>query len=89
MRELLDSAKIRTNDVPLLTDQLAPVENLPNPITSKPYNLVQKQIARNTNVDPYSVEGTMLTVVLPTLIAALWIFYMQSVWKRRIEEKLV
>src|SRR6266566_2401314 len=36
---LYDSTKIRTDDVPLLTDQFAPVENLLNPITSQPYNI--------------------------------------------------
>src|SRR5205823_5741184 len=56
---LYDSTKIRTDDVPLLTDQFAPVENLLNPITGKAYNIEQKQIAMNTKVDPYSTEGTM------------------------------
>ena len=80
--QLYDSAKIRTNDVPLLTDQFAPVENLLNPITSKPYNVQQKQIAMNTKVDPYSAEGTMITFVLPALIAGVWVFYMQSIWRK-------
>jgi hypothetical protein len=53
---LYDSTKTRTDDVPLLTDQFAPVENLLNPITSQPYNIEQKQIAMNTKVDPYSIE---------------------------------
>jgi hypothetical protein len=79
----LSDSKIRTDDVPLLADQVAPVENLLNPITSQPYNIEQKQIAMNTKVDPYSIEGIMLILVLPILIAGLWIFYMQSVWKRR------
>lgn len=84
-----DSTKIRTDDVPLLTDQFAPVQNLLNPITGTVYNIEQKQIAMNTKVDPYSTKGTMLTVVLPLLIAVIWIFYMQSIWKRRIEERMV
>ena len=86
---LYDSAKIRTDDVPLLTDQFAPVENLLNPITGKAYNIDQKQIATNTKVDPNSTEGTMLTLVLPIMIAVIWIFYIQSIWKRRIEERMV
>src|SRR5947209_4244122 len=76
---LYDSTKIRTDDVPLLTDQFAPVENLLNPITGTAYITEQKQTAMNTKVDPYSVEGTMLTLVLPILIAVIWIFYMQSI----------
>jgi len=86
---LYDSTKIRTDDVPLLTDQFAPVENLLNPITGKAYNIDEKQIATNTRVDPNSTEGIMLTLVLPILIAVIWIFYMQSIWKRRIEERMV
>jgi len=50
---LYDSAKIKTDDVPTLTDQFAPVENLLNPITGTAYNTEQKQIAMNTKVDPY------------------------------------
>ena len=79
---LYDSTRIRTDDVPTLTDQFAPVENLLNPITGTAYNIEQKQIATNTKVDPYSTEGTMLTLVLPILIAVLWIFYMQSIWRK-------
>jgi len=86
---LYDYTKIRTDDVPLLTDQFAPVENLLNPITGTAYNTEQKQIAMNTKVDTYSIEGTMLTLVLPIAIAVIWIFYMQSIWKRTIEERMV
>jgi len=59
------------------------IDNMLNPITSKPYNTEHKQIAMNSKVDPYSVEGTMITFVLPSLIAGLWIFYMQSIWRKR------
>jgi hypothetical protein len=79
---LYDSTKIKTDDVPTLTDQFAPVENLLNPITGKAYNIEQKQIATNAKVDPYSTEGTMLTFVVPILIAVLWIFYMQNIWRK-------
>lgn len=84
---LYASTKIKTDDVPLLTDQFAPIENLLNPMTSTPYNIEQKQIATNTKVDTYSPEGTMLSVVLPMLVAGLWIFYMGSIWKRRIQQE--
>jgi spermidine synthase len=80
---LYDSSKIRTDDVPLFTDQFAPVENLLNPLTSKPYNTEQKQIAMNTKVDPNSAEGTMITFILPILITGIWIYYMQGIWRKR------
>jgi hypothetical protein len=41
---LYDRAKIKTSDVPVLTDQFAPVENLLNPITSTPYNIGKKKL---------------------------------------------
>jgi len=79
-RQLYESRKIGIDDVPLLTDQFAPVENLLNPITSRPYYTDQGQIAINPKVDLYSVGGIMITFVLPSLIAGLWIFYMQRIW---------
>jgi spermidine synthase len=82
---LYDRTKIKIGDVPVLTDQFAPVENLLNPITSTTYNMAEKEIPRNTKVDLYSVHGTTLGLVLPTAIAGFWIFYMQSVWKEKRE----
>jgi hypothetical protein len=38
-----DSTNIKTNDVPILTDQFASVENLLNPITKKPYDIEKKE----------------------------------------------
>lgn len=81
--EHLYDSKIRTDDVPILTDQFAPIESLLNPITGTAYNLEQKEPATNIKTDPYSVEGTLLTIVLPLLIAAVWIFLMQSIWIRK------
>jgi spermidine synthase len=88
---LYDPTKIRTDDVPTLTDQFAPVENLLNPLTGIPYNIEQKQIPMNTKVDPYSTEGILLTAIIPTIIASIWIFYLQrSIWKgTRQPERIV
>jgi hypothetical protein len=79
---LYDSTKIRTDDVPLLTDQFAPIETLLNPVTGTAYNIEQKQIVTNTKVDSYSIEGTIFMFVLPILITIIWIFYMQSIWRK-------
>jgi spermidine synthase len=79
---LYDGTRINTNDVPLLTDQFAPVENLLNPVLSKPDNIEQvKGDAINRNVDLYSVQSTALTYVLPAIIVALWISCMRKIWK--------
>jgi hypothetical protein len=79
---LYDRTKIKTGDVPLFTDQFAPVENLLNPITSTPYNIGEKEIPTNRKVDLYSIQGTTIGLVLPVVIAGLWIFYMKrTIWK--------
>lgn len=79
---LYDRTKIKTSDVPILTDQFAPVENLLNPITSGPYNIGEKEIPTNKRVDLYSVQGTTIGLVLPVVIAGFWILHMRrSVWK--------
>jgi spermidine synthase len=76
-----DRAKIKTSDVPVLTDQFAPVENLLNPITSTPYNIEETGSPTNRKVDLYSVQGTTLGLVLPIAITGLWIFYMKrKIW---------
>lgn len=92
---LYDSAKIRTNDVPLLTDQYAPVENLLNPITGKPYNIDEQSIApaattatTNTRIDLHYTQNTLLfSLVIPLVIASIWIFYMHHIWRKRTEEE--
>jgi hypothetical protein len=91
-----DSAKIRTNDVPLLTDQYAPVENLLNPITGKSYNTDEQAIApaattatTNTRMDLHYTQNTSLlfSLVMPLVITSIWIFYMHHIWRKRTEEE--
>lgn len=90
---LYDSTNIKTNDVPILTDQFAPVENLLNPITKKPYDIEKKEkkeeqgIATDTKIEMYYPnEGAFITFVIFALIIGLWIFYLQHIWKERQED---
>jgi spermidine synthase len=90
---LYDSTNIKTNDVPILTDQFAPVENLLNPITKKPYDIEKKEkkeeqgIATDTKIEMYyPTEGAFITFVIFALIIGLWIFYLQHIWKERQED---
>lgn len=71
--------EIKTDDVPLLTDQFAPVENLINPITSKPYVFEENSDSRKSNI-PWS-ESTNVTIGLLLVIAVIWIFYMMNLMK--------
>jgi hypothetical protein len=88
-----DSTNIKTNDVPILTDQFAPVENLLNPITKKPYDIEKTEkkeeqgIATDTKIEMYYPnEGAFITFVIFALIIGLWIFYLQRIWKERQED---
>jgi len=92
---LYDSAKIKTNDVPLLTDQYAPVENLLNPITGKPYNIDEQSIApaattasTTSKIDMHYTQNTLLlSVVIPLVISSIWILCMHHIWRKRTEEE--
>lgn len=68
-----------TEDVPLLTDQYAPVEKLLNPITREPYN-IGSQVMVNPKVDLHSIQGIAIAFVLPVIIATVWIFYLKKTW---------
>jgi spermidine synthase len=90
---LYDSTNIKSNDVPILTDQFAPVENLLNPITNKPYDIEKKEkkeeqgIATDTKIEMYYPnEGAFITFVIFALIIGIWIFYLQRIWKERQED---
>jgi spermidine synthase len=90
---LYNSKNIKTDDVPILTDQFAPVENLLNPITKKPYDIEKDEkkeeqgITTETNIEMYySSEGAFITFVISALIVGIWIFYLQRIWKERQED---
>ena len=77
----LYEAELKTSDVPLLTDQFAPVEILINPVTNEPYNLENLPTKGSTGLS--WIENTnSIQLTLLTIIAAFWIFYAQKEWKR-------
>jgi spermidine synthase len=79
--EHLYEAELKTGDVPLLTDQFAPVEILINPVTNEPYNL--ENVPTKGSAGLSWIEDTnSIKLVLLTIIAAVWIFYAQKEWKR-------
>jgi hypothetical protein len=79
--EHLYEAELKTNDVPLLTDQFAPVEILINPVTNEPYNLENVPTKGSTGLS-WIEDTNSIKLVLLTIIAAVWIFYTQKEWKR-------
>jgi spermidine synthase len=79
--EHLYEAELETNDVPLLTDQFAPVEILINPITNEPYNL--ENVPTKGSIGLSWIENTnSIQLILLTVIAVVWIFYTKREWKR-------
>jgi spermidine synthase len=79
--EHLYEAELKTSDVPLLTDQFAPVEILINPVTNEPYNLGNIPIKGSSGL-PWIGDTNSIKLVLLTIIAGVWIFYAQKEWKR-------
>ena len=79
--EHLYEAELRTSDVPLLTDQFAPVEILINPVTNEPYNLENVPTKGSTGLS-WIENSNSIQLVLLTIMAVLWIFYAQKEWKR-------
>jgi spermidine synthase len=77
----LYEAELKTSDVPLLTDQFAPVEILINPVTTEPYNLENVPTKGSTGLS-WIENSNSIQLVLLTIIAVLWIFYAQKEWKR-------
>jgi spermidine synthase len=83
---MYDTTRIKTEDVPIFSDQLAPVEKLLSPITNSPY-YTGKETPTNQKVDPYSIQAVLITYVLPLIICVIWALYMQNIWRIRDNKK--
>ena len=79
--EHLYEGELKTSDVPLLTDQFAPVEILINPVTNEPYNFGNIPSKGSSGL-PWIGNTNSIKLVLLTIIAGVWIFYAQKEWKR-------
>ncbi len=68
-KDYLYQGQIGFDDVPLLTDNYAPVESLLNPVTGKPY-IIEQQVGRLT---PVTTNGNyLLSLVLLVGVAMAW-----------------
>ncbi len=84
---LLDSSKIKIDDVPVLTDQYAPVESLLNPLSSKPYS-IEEQDNTNTNIkekdngnDAFKITFSF-PIAFMAIVLILWGFSLNRIWKK-------
>jgi spermidine synthase len=68
-RSYLYQGQISVDDVPLLTDNYAPVESLLNPVTGKPY-IIEQQVGR---LAPVTDNGNyLLSLILLVGVAMAW-----------------
>jgi len=72
--------EIKTDDVPILTDQFSPVERFLNPVTSKPL-IIEEQSAR-VQQSFFWNEHTYITIFLLFIVSVYWIYQMQQIWKK-------
>ncbi|VFJ14307.1 spermidine synthase [Candidatus Nitrosocosmicus franklandus] len=87
---VLEGNEISKNDVPILTDQYAPVENLLNPISGKPYSIEEQNNSKTTSFvderirNPSTSTSATVTVSIPiiliTILAVMWIISIRKIW---------
>ncbi len=79
--ERLNDGEIRIVDVPILTDQYAPVEQLLNPLTGKPYSIDEQVGIEKTDLQ-WTQSGSTVLLILG-LIVFLWMWQVRDIWKRQ------
>ena len=82
---VLENNLIDKNDVPIITDQYAPVEKLLDPISNKPYS-IEEQSNNKSSSSGVKVNSSPITVIsLPTILFIImtitWIFSLMQIWK--------
>jgi len=73
--------EIKTDDVPILTDQFSPVERFLNPVTSKPL-IIEEQSVR-VQQSFFWNEHTYITIFLLFIVGVYWILQMWQIWKKQ------
>ncbi|MDP9015480.1 MAG: fused MFS/spermidine synthase [Thermoproteota archaeon] len=85
---LLDSSKVKTDDVPLLTDQYAPVESLLNPLSSKPYSIEEQDNSntpineKETGIDSFKITFSF-PIAFMAIMLIIWGFSLNFIWKNK------
>ena len=74
---------MKTDDVPILTDDLSSVEVLINPVTSQPYIYEDSVFAKGDSKIWFS-ESTAVKLGLLLALTMFWAIYFRSVWVEKI-----
>jgi len=82
---VLENNLIDKNDVPIITDQYAPVEKLLDPISSKPYSIEEQSNNKSSSfgvkVNSSSIAILSLPAFLFIIMTITWIFFLMQIWK--------
>ncbi|MEP0825059.1 MAG: fused MFS/spermidine synthase [Nitrososphaera sp.] len=84
---LYNSTNIRTDDVPIFTDEYAPAEAFLSPLTNAQFDVtdegeLEETATKNTDANIDS-EGQAGAIPIATLvIAAIWVFHARRIWKK-------
>ena len=84
-KHIVDNEEMRTAEVPILTDQYAPVEQLLNPITGRSYT-VDEQIDTEKPDLPWTESGSIVFSILGVIVF-LWMWQFREIWKKQ-EQKI-
>ncbi len=85
---LYDTDRIRTDDVPVFTDQFAPVETLVSPLDNEPYSIDDAWDSETLN----DGKGTLLPVdygqasgltLVAVVLAGVWALHFRGLWKSK------
>jgi predicted membrane-bound spermidine synthase len=77
---LYDPAKIRTDDVPIFTDQFAPVDTFLSPLDNQPYSIDEEWAVLKESTDPTGSLANCVTLAM-IMIAGVWAIHFRGIWK--------
>jgi spermidine synthase len=82
---VLETAQIPLDDVPILTDQHAPVENLLNPLSSKTYSIEEQANNKISSFeegrDPLAITFSF-PIVITTITTTVWLLLLKGIWRK-------
>ena len=86
---VLNTSGINTNDVPILRDQYAPVENLLNPLSGKNYDVEEQDNSKlNPNESTLNADNFKITFSFPVVYMAItlviWVLLLNRLWANKI-----